>query len=33
MCNRSGTRRQIVLVLEWVPMAVWLGMAIALLAV
>jgi hypothetical protein len=30
MCNRSGRRRRIVLLLEWAPMAIWLGMALAL---
>jgi hypothetical protein len=32
MCNLSRTRRRIVVVLEWTPMAIWLGLAIALLA-
>jgi len=32
MCSGSPTRRRIVLVLEWTPMVVWVGMALALLA-
>jgi len=31
MDDRSSIRRRIVRVLEWTPMAIWLGMAIALL--
>jgi hypothetical protein len=32
MYNANPTRRRIVMVLEWTPIAIWLGMAIALLA-
>ena len=32
MRNRSQARRHVLLVLEWTPMAVWLAMAIALVA-
>ena len=31
MCNRSRARRRIVLVLEWAPAVIWLGMTIAFL--